>query len=79
MIEPTVEPTPNPEDSLEALRERLLAQRNKRRETLAKHKRTTHMAIESAKRGGTTYLDPIKLQEELRKYQEEQDEAPAAD
>jgi len=65
-----------PDDSLELLRETLKAQRAARKKCLAKHKRTTFMAVETAK--STTYYDPSKLQERLTDDAEEEDE-PAAD
>ena len=61
------------EDSLEVLREKLLAQRAARKECLAKHKRTTFMAVETVKL--TTYYDPRKLQERLTDDDPEEDES----
>ena len=70
-------PTPDqgddtPGDSLEALRAQLIAQRVRQKASLAKHKRTTCLAVETAARG-TTYYDPEKLKEKL--LEQEQDAA----
>ena len=52
-------------DSLEALREKLKLQREQQKACLAKQKRTTFLAVETARRG-TTFYDLKKLQEELK-------------
>ena len=52
------------EDSLEGLRAKLKAQRVAQKESLAKHKRTTFMVVETAKKG-TTFYDAKKLRESL--------------
>ena len=57
-------PTPAPagassgdsDDSLEALRAKLKEQRAEQKACLAKHKKTTFLAVETARRG-TTHLD----------------------
>ena len=59
------------DDSLEELRTKLKEQRAARQVCLAKHKRTTFMAVESAK--NTTYYDPQKLQERLTEPSQEED------
>jgi len=51
-------------DSLEALRAQLKAQRVEQKQSLAKHKRTTFLAVETAKKG-TTFYDAVKLREAL--------------
>ncbi len=77
-MSPLNTPTPKPsvkvapDDSLEILREKLFAQRAARKACLAKHKRTTFMATETAK--ATTFFDPAKLQERLTDASQEEDE-----
>jgi hypothetical protein len=82
-MSPLNTPTPKPtedveteaEDSLEALRAKLVAQRAARKVCLEKHKRTTFMATETAK--STTFFDPQKLQERLTDASQEEDETAA--
>jgi hypothetical protein len=62
-------PTPpssdeTPDESLEMLRAKLKKQRAAQKACLAKHKRTTFLAVEVAKKG-TTFFDPEKLREKL--------------
>lgn len=75
-------PTPpstdeTPDDSLAELREKLKEQRAAQRACLAKHKRTTFMAVEGARKA-TTYYDPAKLRAELA-LEDEEDEAEETD
>ena len=49
------------QDSLEDLRAKLAKQRAHQKATLAKHKRTTFLACEQAKKG-TTFYDAAKIQ-----------------
>ena len=65
-----LEPLPEVDEDLEALRARLKEQRAAQKASLAKHKQTTFLAVEQAKKG-TTYFDPAKLREKLA----EEDEA----
>jgi hypothetical protein len=52
------------QESLEALRRELVAQREKRKACLERQKKTTFVAVESAKKS-TTYYDPEKLRKAL--------------
>jgi len=61
-----------PDESLEVLRAKLKAQRVAQKACLAKHKRTTFMAVETAKKG-TTFYDAKALREKLA--EDEPDEA----
>lgn len=63
-------PTPqnsndDPQDSLEGLRAKLKEQRAEQKASLAKHKQTTFLAVETAKKG-TTFLDRSRLIDELK-------------
>jgi len=51
-------------DSLKELRAQLKAQRIEQKQSLAKHKRTTFLAVETAKKG-TTFYNAAKLREAL--------------
>ena len=54
-----LEPLPEVDEDLEALRARLKEQRAAQKASLAKHKQTTFLAVEQAQKG-TTYFDPTK-------------------
>ena len=53
-----------PDESLEALKAKLKAQRVAQKACLAKHKRTSFMVVETAMRG-TTFYDAKTLRERL--------------
>lgn len=63
------------EDTLEALRARLLTQRATQKASFARHKQTTSLCIETARKS-TIYIDPAILQAKL---DEDEDEAKTAD
>ena len=67
-------PLPEVDEDLEALRAKLKAQRAVQKASLAKHKRTTFMAVETAQKG-TTYFDPAKLKAKLDEEGEQDDPA----
>ena len=74
-------PTPptgdeSPDDSLKILREKLKEQRVARQASLAKHKRTTCIAVETAK-SLTTFYDPKKIREALEAEEPVEDSANA--
>jgi hypothetical protein len=63
------------DESLEALRAKLKEQRIAQRACLAKHKRTTFLAVETARKG-TTFYDAKKIRESLAA---EEDEATSSE
>ena len=74
-------PTPSsgeesPDDSLKILREKLKEQRAARKASLAKHKRTTFLVIETARKS-TSYYDPKKLRETLDEEDQVEDSVNA--
>lgn len=74
-------PTPqnssdDPQDTLDVLRAKLKEQRAAQKACLAKHKRTTFMAVEGARKA-TTFYDPARLRAELD-LEEEAEEGDAS-
>jgi len=59
-----------PEESLEALREKLRAQRVTQKACLVRHKKTTFLAVETVRKG-TTFFDPEALREKLDEDEDE--------